>query len=35
MENLLAARGQMSAGINLNKQLLMERLLIRWLEPQS
>lgn len=35
MENLLAARGQMNAGINLNKQLLMERLLIRWLEPHA
>jgi DNA polymerase-3 subunit delta' len=32
MQQVLTMRGQMSAGINFNKQLLMESLLIRWSE---
>lgn len=33
MQQVLTVRGQISAGINFNKQLLIESLLIRWLEP--
>ena len=33
MEHILTLRGQISAGINFNKQLLIESLLIRWSEP--
>jgi DNA polymerase-3 subunit delta' len=35
LENLLAVRAKMSVGVNFNKQLLMESLLIRWMEPSA
>jgi DNA polymerase-3 subunit delta' len=35
MQHVLRVRGQMSAGINFNKQLLMENILIRWLETKT
>ncbi len=33
LQDILKLRAQMSAGINFNKQLLMENILIRWSEP--
>jgi DNA polymerase-3 subunit delta' len=33
MQQVIAMRGKMSAGVNFNKQLLIESILIRWLEP--
>ena len=35
LERLLTSRRQLSAGVNFNKQLLMESMLIHWMEPQS
>lgn len=35
MTQLMTARAKMSAGVNYNKQLLIEAMLLKWLEPQT
>lgn len=35
MQQVISARGKMSTGVNFNKQLLMESLLIRWTEKAA